>query len=182
MPFEPIDPLGGFTAGPALPEPAEAEGDSTLATIGKIAAPVGVAAGLVFAPEVTIPALGAAALGSWYADPDAMGAAFRTENTVGSALSSNEMGVNDRRVDPHFDPWAEIEGTPYEPYYEQLGGAANRSIFDARKADIDRENKDRTTLAQSGVTGMVSGMAAGMFDLPSLIPGAVLMRSPKRQA
>jgi hypothetical protein len=179
MPLEPIDSLGGFTASPGLPLQREEGGDTALATVGKVAAPLAIGAGLLLAPEFTIPALVAGGAAASYADPEAAGAAFRTENTIGSVLSSDEMGVDDRRIDPQFDPWAEIQGTPYEAYYEQFGRAANRGHFDAIKSDIDRENKDRDTLAKSGVVGMGATMAAGVLDLPSLIPGAVVLRSAK---
>jgi hypothetical protein len=181
MPFVPADPLGGFTAGPAIPRPEEDEaGDSLLTTAGKIAAPIGVGAGLVLAPQFTIPALIGAGAGAYYSDPDAVGAAFRTENTLGSLYSSNELQVDDLSRDPTFDPWAEIVDTPYQPYYEQFARARNRPMFEAIKSDIDRENKDRRTLASSGITGMVASMGAGMLDWPSALPGAVLGRAAKR--
>jgi GNAT superfamily N-acetyltransferase len=182
MPFEPISPVGAFTAGPELPKPPEEEGDSMLATAGKIAAPVAVGAGLLFAPEITLPALAIGGGAALFSDREAAGAAFRQENTIGSLFASQAREFDGTPRDPNFDPWAEIADSPYEPYYEQFSHARNRPHFDAIKSDIDRENKDRDTLAKSGLTGMGATMAAGLLDWPTLLPGGAVLRTAKGEA
>ena len=179
MPFEPIDSLGGFVATPELPKRVEPESESAWSMAGKIAAPIAVGAGLVLAPEVTIPAIVAGGIGASIADPEAAKAAFRTENTIGSLLSRQDAGFDERSIDPDFDPWAEIVDTPYQPYFEQFARARDRAHFEAIKADIDRENQDRKTLAASGIIGQGASMAAGVLDWPSALPGAVVLKTAK---
>lgn len=109
---------------------------------------------------------------------EAFGSAFRLDNTVGSAVVSetvrarrNQAGlIGPVPVDPNYDPWADIAGTHYEPYYEKFAHAENKQIGDAIKTDIDRENKDRDTIAKSGLTGVGASMAAGLLDWPILLP------------
>lgn len=142
MPFEPISPVGGFTATPELPRPEEeARPDPT------------------FGETLT--------------------SAFRTENTIGSLMASQDLADDHITRDPHFDPWAEIADTPYEPYYEQFARARNPMHFQAIKADIDRENTDRDIISRSGFSGVVAPMAAGVLDWPTLLPGGALVRTAK---
>ena len=98
---------------------------------------------------------------------ETFGAAFRTENMIGSAASSEAYGADIGNIDYDFDPWARIANTPYEPYYEQFSRAMNEDHFEAIRADIDRENRDRDIIARSGITGIVALMAAGVLALPS---------------
>lgn len=142
MPFEPISPVGGFTATPELPRPDdEARPDPTFG--------------------------------------ETLSSAFRTENTIGSLMASQDLADDHITRDPHFDPWAEIADTPYEPYYEQFARARNPMHFQAIKADIDRENTDRDVISRSGFSGMVAPMAAGVLDWPTLVPGGALVRTAK---
>ena len=92
MPFEPISPVGGFTATPELPRPGEPE--------------------MVAEPTSS----------------DMWGAAFRTENTIGSLLSSQETAIGSQTSDPNFDPWGELAGTPYEPYYENFAASLTGEV------------------------------------------------------
>jgi hypothetical protein len=158
MPFEPISPLGGFTGGFEPQEPPLFT-DINPETRGR-------------QPE----------------QPGLMDAAFRTENTVGSSVASEEVryaresvGVfgGPVKIDPDFDPWAEIADTPYERYSEQFAVAGNKQHFDAIRADIDRETKDRQRIADSGIVGMGAAMAAGVLDLPTLLPGGAIVRTAK---
>lgn len=142
MPFEPISPVGGFTATPELPRPDdEARPDPTFG--------------------------------------ETLSSAFRTENTIGSLMASQDLADDHITRDPHFDPWAEIADTPYEPYYEQFARARNPMHFQAIKADIDRENTDRDIISRSGFSGVVAPMAAGVLDWPTLLPGGALVRTAK---
>lgn len=142
MPFEPIDPLGGFTATDELPKPQE----SVL-------------------PDPTT--------------SETFGAAFRTDNTIGSLLASEDAHFAGTRIDPDFDPWGAIAGTPYEPYYENFARAANKEHFEAIKSDINRENKDRDIMGRSGWTGLGASLVAGTVDWPIIIPGGQVVRSAK---
>ena len=102
---------------------------------------------------------------------DAIGPAFRTENIVGSSIVSAGPKPSDMVGSPKVNPWNAIEGTEYEPYYENFAGAENQAQVDWIKDQIDRENADRRVLSDAGLIGFAAMLAAGVVDLPSLIPG-----------
>ena len=101
------------------------------------------------------------------------GAAFRTQNTIGSALSSMGMLSGAGEVDADFNPIDYVKDDPkYAPFVEQFAGITNKRTADAKKLQIDREQQDNRTLAAAGWTGVVAQMAAGVVDLPTLLPAA----------
>ena len=142
MPFEPVSPLGGFTglAEDQRPKLAEESRDTMRGTIGKVAAPVAVGAGLVLAPLVTVPALAVAGGGALLADRENAKSAFRLENTIGSSVASEEVRYTRAaqgefsapvKIDPDYDPWADIVDTKYEVYADKFAVAGNRDHANA---------------------------------------------------
>jgi len=108
---------------------------------------------------------------------DALGAAFRQENIVGSTIASPRLNYSGRdlaAVDPAYDPFKDLKG--YEEYAPLFEEVYNPSAAAAMKQSIDMERKDRATLSASGMTGMALTFGAGMIDLPTLIPGGALVR------
>lgn len=101
---------------------------------------------------------------------ETMGAAFRTQNIVGSYLSSK--GMPDAAVEEDgFNAIDYIKDDPkYSAYAETFAGITNRKTADIQKQQIDREIKDRMILDSAGATGVLAEMAAGVFDLPTLLP------------
>jgi len=97
---------------------------------------------------------------------DTLGAAFRAENSVGSAISAYEYRRPDEN-DPDFDPFANIKG--YEQYAGRFIGANSPADVAAIKDRVTNETKDRETLHASGWKGVVSGIAAGVLD-PAFLP------------
>jgi len=101
---------------------------------------------------------------------ETFGAAFRTQNIVGSWLS--QQGYD--------DPNAEEEGfnaidyvkddARYAPYIDEFAGITNKKTADTLKLQIAQEEADRRTLASAGWSGVVAQMAAGVVDLPTLLP------------
>lgn len=106
-------------------------------------------------------------------------AAFRTENIIGSYFSDTSRAFNDAPFNQDLDVWGEIAGTKYEAFEEDFAEVRNRAHLDAVKIDIDRELEDRATIAQAGATGYAAAMGAGFFDLPTLLPGGVALRTAK---
>lgn len=102
---------------------------------------------------------------------ETIGAAFRTENTVGSWLTReiNGFGV-DNQVDASYSPWDDIKGTPYEDHWSSFANSNNSRYTQFLKTQIDREEEDRRTLAAAGWGGTVAGMTAGIIDPTLLIP------------
>lgn len=110
---------------------------------------------------------------------DTLGAAFRRENLIGSAITSykSSSGVDLRRIDPTYDPFNDLEG--YEKYADRFETVYNPDAAKAVKAKIDQENKDLQTLQASGWTGMGLSMAMGVADPTILIPGGALVKAGK---
>lgn len=98
------------------------------------------------------------------------GAAFRTQNVVGSWLMSR--GQPDPYViEPDFNAIDYVKDDPrYAPYADEFAGVFNKRAAEAKKAQIDRENADRRTIDAAGATGVVASIASGVLDLPTLIP------------
>ena len=176
MPFIDEKPAGGFLPTQDLrrdPSEGESSGLSTAASLGTVGA---IGAGLYFAPVATLGAMAAGGSAALLADEKGAGAAFRTENIVGSSLVSKSLGYSGAR-DPEFDPWADIAGTDFEPHWERFTRARNKEHADLIRSDIEREKKDRQYLESNGALGFAQAMAAGLFDLPSLLPGGAVVRN-----
>lgn len=111
---------------------------------------------------------------------ETFGAAFRQGNTGVSWVTSRDLGFAERPFNPDHDPWAKIEGTPYEAYAEQFAHSRDDEHFEAIKADIDRENRDRDILSRAGtVSSLTAQLAAGGLDWPTLLPGGQIVRTAK---
>lgn len=100
---------------------------------------------------------------------DTIKSAFRTENMIGSAISSETNGVNNA-VEQGYNPWNDIVGTKYEDHWKSFTRSNNRQYSEALKRQIDREEDDRRTMAAAGTLGTVSAIAAGILDPTILIP------------
>jgi hypothetical protein len=105
---------------------------------------------------------------------EAIAAAFRQENTIGSFFSSEMLGVDRNRVEPGYDVFEDIEG--YEDYVESFEDIYNPEAASAMKRQIDREIKDRQILAASGWKGFAYQMGAAGLDWPTLIPSGAAVR------
>lgn len=106
-------------------------------------------------------------------------AAFRQDNTVASFMSREDMGV-DNHDDGTFDPYAYAKEHPsVNDYTDSFVGVLNRPRAEGIRAQIEMEQRDRETLAASGWNGTLAQLAAGVFDLPTLIPGSVALRGAK---
>ena len=113
------------------------------------------------------------------ADRSVVAAAFRQDNTVASLMSRKDAGL-DNHDDGTFDPVAYIGANPKLAGYEDsFMGVLNQRRADAVKAQIEMEQRDRETLGAAGWAGTFAQLAAGVFDLPTLIPGTVAVRGAK---
>lgn len=98
------------------------------------------------------------------------GAAFRTQNVVGSFLTSRGM-PNPYEIEQDFNAIDYVKDDPkYGDYVDRFAGVFNRKAADALKARIDKEDADRRTLDAAGGMGFLAQMAAGVIDLPTLLP------------
>lgn len=119
---------------------------------------------------------------SEYDDPDptfkeALDASFRSENMIGSALTSARTNTeNFDEIDEDFDPFSDVSG--YEQYVEE--GRFDH-VFNARahasvKARIDQEVSDRKLRDAYGA-GWALDIIAATLDPTIAIPGGALVRA-----
>lgn len=102
-----------------------------------------------------------------------LGAAFRTNNTIGSAIArvSDTYGVSNDLTDPTYSPWEDVKETPYEEYWKSTFVYSNNPQYtEALKRSIDRQEADRRTVEAGGAAGTVAGILAGTVDPTILIP------------
>ncbi len=100
------------------------------------------------------------------------GAAFGPAgyNTVGSFLTSKAIGVDNSVSDAKYSAWDDIKGTKYQPYWNSFASSNNPTYTRALMAQLDQQDSARQTLAASGWRGALAGTAAGILDIPTLIP------------
>lgn len=110
---------------------------------------------------------------------ETVSAAFRQDNIVASYLTSKTTGMRPDAVEDGYNSWNDIKGTKYEPFFDRFTESYNSRYSNALKAQIDQEEKDKRTLAAAGAGGVVASVAAGVIDLPTLLPGAGIVRATK---
>jgi hypothetical protein len=106
------------------------------------------------------------------------GAAFRQENIVGSVVSSERLRASLSgdfdAIDREYNVFDDLKG--YEKHFSLFEDVFNAKAAQAVKADIDREARDRATLAASGWTGFALTAGASILDPTFLIPGGAIVR------
>lgn len=107
-----------------------------------------------------------------------LGAAFRQENPVVSAVTSFRYDPL-KEFDPEYNPWLDIQGTEYEDFASRFAGARDREDVIGMKAQIDRELEDRSTLEAAGVWGIVPQFAAALLSPSTIIPGGAVVKGAK---
>ncbi|WP_417825319.1 hypothetical protein [Thalassospira povalilytica] len=99
-------------------------------------------------------------------------AAFRLENTIGAVTQDRFKPQRDERsrlvINESFDPFSDIAG--YEDFSESFAFANNDDEVAEIKRIIDREQKDRETVAAAGLPGMAASFGAGILDPINLVP------------
>ncbi len=105
---------------------------------------------------------------------DVLGAAFSIDNTVGSAMARGEpIGT----TDPDFDIWQATQDRGLQDHFDHFTTVRNAADFERQAARLETELHNREILHGAGLGGFAASMAASVFDLPSLIPGAALVRT-----
>lgn len=98
---------------------------------------------------------------------DSVGAAFRTENTVGSFFS--DVTLPESPFNPDYDP---IEKVPDEFRIdaEKYARANSDEEVEAITTQLRRETADRQTLRDAGGYGILAMLTAGVFDPINFVP------------
>ncbi|WP_346908540.1 hypothetical protein [uncultured Roseibium sp.] len=113
---------------------------------------------------------------------ETLGASWRLKNTFGAYEASRVQQIGGaalRRVDTDFNPFQsglldDYEDNPDD--MDRLLKARNLVAFEAIKADIDRERRDRRIRAASDWT-IVTDTISGTADWPTLLPGGGFVRA-----
>jgi len=110
---------------------------------------------------------------------ETMGAYFRSENTVGSALSSKSLAETlfptpDSRPLDSETIIANVKRDNLSPYLAHFEGVENEAEYAARRSDLEREIEDKQLMvASTGFNSTVGMLASGIIDLPTLLPGSI---------
>ncbi|MCA0433054.1 MAG: hypothetical protein LCH46_07290 [Proteobacteria bacterium] len=114
---------------------------------------------------------------------ETMKAAFRQDNLVGSAMTSealrSKMDGDFYTVDRSYNPFADDNLKGYEDHIDAFTNVFNAKAAKLVKADIDRETRDRQTLAASGWMGFGLSAGASILDPTMLIPAGAVVRGAK---
>jgi hypothetical protein len=114
---------------------------------------------------------------------ETLSSAYRQENLVGSFISNARLGADQRelyKVDNSYNVYQDPDIAEYvkeDP--DRWDDVYNKTAADAMRANIDKERRDRDTLAASGWTGVGLQMAAAVTDPTILLPGGTLTRAGK---
>jgi hypothetical protein len=106
---------------------------------------------------------------------------LRRENIIGSTLSMYLRGGMDQRtLDPNFNPFEKVKGTKYERRVKDFAYDGSEADVAKTMARIDAEERDNEIVDQSGaVAGTLYGIAAGVVDPTILLPGGGVVKAAR---
>lgn len=106
------------------------------------------------------------------------GAAFRSENEIGSLLARQDLGDPLQRQDG-YSAWEDIRGTKYEAKADRFMDMFNARSVEGLKRQIDQEEADDRTREASGAMGVVADISAGLLSPTMFLPGGAIVRSAR---
>lgn len=108
---------------------------------------------------------------------DTLSAAFRQENVIASAIDAVRPGFV---TEEDHNPLDIIKDTQYEAnYLDNFIGSRSEAETKSIMSRIDREEKDRETLASAGGWGMAAAAFAGIADPTVLLPMGPVIKSAR---
>lgn len=111
---------------------------------------------------------------------ETLGAAYRQENLIPSVITDARQAFRATefyKVDPSYNVFDDIEGFEEEAKSGVFDRVYNKVAGDAVKSNIEKERRDRQTLAASGWQGVALTGLAGMTDPTVLLPGGALVKA-----
>lgn len=112
---------------------------------------------------------------------ETLGAAFRQDNLIGSALTNVQLGMDRQtltKVDPNYNVYQDPDFSKFiHEAPDDWDDVYNRTAAEAKRSQIEKEQKDRATLSAAGWTGLGASLVAGVADPTILIPGGALART-----
>jgi hypothetical protein len=105
------------------------------------------------------------------------GAAFRTENEIGSLLSKE---YESNAPQPSFNSWESLRRLGRESDWDYVSDARNEAYMLTQLGNLDRERQDREQLAAAPwYVSLPVQMAAGVASPLTLLPGGGAVRAVK---
>lgn len=109
---------------------------------------------------------------------DAIGAAFRLENTVSNVVDM--LNRPSYPAEPGYNPIEAVRGTKYErDYMDEALGIRSAAEMRDWQARVDREEADKRALHDAGGAGVAAGILAGLLDPLMFLPVGGAVRSVK---
>lgn len=112
---------------------------------------------------------------------ETLGAAFRQDNLIGSALTNVQLGMDRQaltKVDPNYNVYQDPDFSTFiQEAPDDWDDVYNRTAAEAKRSQIEKERKDRATLSAAGWTGLGASFVASIADPTILIPGGALART-----
>jgi hypothetical protein len=109
-----------------------------------------------------------------------LGSAFRQSNEVASLLSNRDVSTADRyRIDPDFDLFKRLKDDGIEDQTDSYLDVFNSRAYEARRAQLDMETKDREVLDAAGFWGDLASLGAAVLTPTNLLPGGTIYRGIK---
>jgi predicted GIY-YIG superfamily endonuclease len=102
---------------------------------------------------------------------DLLPAAWRTEHEIGSYLAEEELpGQSNLLKEAEIDVWEKVQADGYEARAKDFIYARTEQDYNAIARQIDREQKDRQMLADSGAWGFLASFNVGLVSPVNFIP------------
>lgn len=103
---------------------------------------------------------------------EALGAAFRQDNVVGSVFANKPFAepFSKQDYDLDFDVQGKVEERGLDDYLYKFTDVFNEGEFERTAQKIENEREDRQTLQESGWKGITAQVIAGTVDPINLIP------------
>lgn len=118
-----------------------------------------------------------------YSSAEIFSAAFMDSNILGSLATSQSLryGIFGGDESPISDDELNkgISEAGLADYVDRFLDVQTKGAFEARRDDIKRELENKQILADAGGMGLVAGLTAGIFDIPTLIPFGHMLRLGK---
>lgn len=113
-----------------------------------------------------------------------LGAVFRQDGLIGSALSNARLGMDQRdlyKVDPNYNVYQDPDVAEFvKDNPDRWDEVYNKNAADAMRANIEKERRDKATIDASGWGAfLASELLTQLTDPTILLPGGALARAGK---
>jgi hypothetical protein len=111
-------------------------------------------------------------------EPSLLGATFRQENIIGSAIGS-EAWRTPNEIDPNFSAFDFTKARGREDIWGRLKNSFNEAHASAVVRDAEREAEDRRTRDRSPLMSTLAGFGATLLDPTIALPAGALVKGAR---